>query len=64
MFTNMDLLSFARKYKKTIIEYRVRRFKNCFQKVVLKAGKLLGNKIADSMTKWNDDKTVKQKHVE
>ena len=64
MFTNMDLLSFARKYKKIIIEYRVRRFKNCFQKVVLKAGKLLGNKIADAMTKRNDDKTVKQKHVE
>ena len=64
MFTNMDLLSFARKYKKTIIEYRVRHFKNCFQKVVLKAGKLLGNKIADAMTKRNDDKTVKQKHVE
>ena len=64
MFTNMDLLSFARKYKITIIEYRVRRFKNCFQKVVLKAGKLLGNKIADAMTKRNDDKTVKQKHVE
>ena len=57
----MDLLSFARKYKKTIIEYRVRHFKNCFQKVVLKAGKLLGNKIADAMTKRNDDNSARKK---
>ena len=41
---------------KTIIEY-------CFQKVVHKAGKFSGNKIADAVAKSNDDKIVEPKHV-
>ena len=44
-----QFLSFARKYKKTIIEYTARCCKNCFQKVVHKAGEFLGNKIADTV---------------
>ena len=35
-----------------------------FKKVVHKAGIFLGNKIADAVTKLNDDKIVKQKPVE
>ena len=33
-------------------------FKNCFEKIVHKAGELLGNKIADAVTKPNDDKIL------
>ena len=40
-----ELLSFSRKYKKTIIGYRDR----CKKKVVHKAGKYLGNNIAESV---------------
>ena len=47
-----------------IIGYRTRCCKNCFQKVVHKAGKFSANKIADVVTKSNDDKIVKQKPVE
>ena len=35
-----------------------------FKKVVHKAADFLGNKIADAVTKSNDDKIVKQEHVE
>ena len=52
-------LSFARKYKKTIIGYRNRFFKNIFQKVVHKASEFLGKKAAGGVTKSNDDKIVK-----
>ena len=51
--------SFARKYTKTIIGYRTRCCKICFQKVLHKAGEFLGNKIADAVTKSNNDKIVK-----
>ena len=44
---------------KTIIWYRTRSSENCFQKVVYKADKFLGNKIADAVNKINDDKIVK-----
>ena len=54
-----EFLSFARKYEKTMIGYRTRFFKNCFQKVAHKASEFLGNKIADAVTKWNDNKIVK-----
>ena len=43
--------------QKTIIGYRT--FKNRFQKVVNKAGEFLGNKIACTVTKSNDDKIEK-----
>ena len=53
-------LSFARKYKRTVTGYRTRFFKNCFQKVVHKAGESSENKIADAVTKSNNDKNDKQ----
>ena len=34
------------------------------KKPVHKAGEFLGNKIADAVTKWNDDKIEKQKPAE
>ena len=40
-----------RKNIKTIIGKRTRCFKNCFQKVVHKAGHFLGSKIADNVPK-------------
>ena len=46
---------FARKYKKTIIEYRTRFFKTSSKKVVHKAGEFIENKTVH--------KTVKAKHV-
>ena len=46
-------------YIKTIIGYRTRFFKNCFQKVIHKAGEFLGNKIGDTITNSNGDKIVK-----
>ena len=52
-------LSFPRKYKRKIIGYRTR----CFTKVVHKAGKYLGNKIADVVTNSNDDVIEKQEPV-
>ena len=39
--------------KQTIIRYRTRLFKNCFQKIAHKAEEVLGNKIADAVTKSN-----------
>ena len=45
----MEFLSFARKYKKTIIGYKTRLFKNCFKKVVHKTGELLANKIKNAV---------------
>ena len=35
-----------------------------FEKVVHKAGEFIGNKIADAVTKSNDDKIIKQEPVE
>ena len=43
-------LSFARKCQKTIIGYRTICCKNCFQKVVHKAGEFIGNRIGDTLT--------------
>ena len=37
--------------------------KTASKKVVHRTGELLGNKIADAVTKSNDDKIIKPKHV-
>ena len=38
--------------------------KNCFQKVVHKAGEFIGNRIGDTLTQTNDDKIEKQEPLE
>ena len=49
-------LSFARKYKKQILDKGLHASKN----VVHKAGEFKGNKIADAATKSNNDNIEKQ----
>ena len=49
-----------RKYEKQILDTGL----DASKKVVHKAGEYLGNKIADTVTKSNDDKALKQKPVE
>ena len=44
--------------------YRSTFLKNFSQKVVYKTCGFLGNKIADAVTNSNDNKNVRQKHVE
>ena len=44
-------LSFARKYEKQLLDTGLDASKN----VVYKAGEFIGNKIADALTKPNDD---------
>ena len=51
-------LSFARKLKK-IIGFRTRCCKNDLEKVVQKAGEILGDQISDPVTNSNDHKIVK-----
>ena len=53
-------LSFARKYKKQLMDKGL----DASKKVVYKAGKYLGNKIAAAITKSNDDNIEKQEPVE
>ena len=50
--------------KKATTGYSTRCSKTYFQKVVHKTNKFIGNKIADAVTKSNNDKIVKQKPVE
>ena len=57
-------LSFARKYVKQLLDTRLDPVKTNSKKVVHKASKFLENKIADAVTKSNDDKTVKKELVE
>ena len=52
-------LSFARKYKKQLMDKGLDASKK-----VYKAGKYLGNKIAAAITKSNDDNIEKQEPVE
>ena len=58
------MLSFARKYKKELLDTGLDSLKTTSKKVVHKAGEFLGNQIADVVTKSNDDKIVKQEPVE
>ena len=53
-------LSFARKYKKQLLDKGLYTSK----KVVLKADEYLGNKIADAVTKSNDDNIEKEEPIE
>ena len=53
-----------RKYKKELLDTGLDSLKTTSKKVVHKAGKFLGNQIADVVTKSNDDKIVKQEPVE
>ena len=47
-------LSFARKYKKELLDTGL----NASKKVVLKAGEFIESRIEDAVTKSNDDKIV------
>ena len=53
-------LSFERKYKKQLLDTGLYASK----KVVNKAGEFIGNKIADAVTKSNNDNIEKQEPVE
>ena len=53
-------LSFARKYKKQLMDTGL----NASKKLVHKGGEYLKNKIADTVIKSNDDKIEKQEPVE
>ena len=53
-----------RKYKKELLDTGLDSLKTTSKKVVHKAGEILGNQIADVVTKSNDDKIVKQEPVE
>ena len=53
-------LSFARKYKKQILDKGL----DASKKVVHKAGEFIKNKIVDAVTKSNDDNIEKQEPVE
>ena len=57
-------LSFTRKCKKQFLDTELDSLKTASKKVVHKAGKFLGNKIVDAVTKLKDDKTEKQEPVE
>ena len=52
-------LSFARKYKKQLLDTGVDAVKTASKKVIHKSGEFVGNKTADLVTKSKDDKIVK-----
>ena len=54
-FKGSGFLSFARKYKKQLLDTG----QNSLKTVSKKTGEILGNKIADAVTKSNTDKFVK-----
>ena len=58
------MLSFARKYKKQLLDTGLDAVKTASKKVVHEAGEFIGNKITDVVTKSNNDKSVKQEPVE
>ena len=59
-----EFLSFARKYKKQLLDTGLDAVKSASKKVIHKAGEFIGNKIADAVTKSNDDNIEKQEPVE
>ena len=59
-----EFLSFERKYKKQLLGTGLDSLKTASKKVVHKAGELLANKIADAVTKSNDDNIENQEPVE
>ena len=58
------LLSFARKYKKQLLDTGLDSLKTASKEVAHKAVGFLGNKISDAVTKSTDDKIEKQEPVE
>ena len=52
-------LSFTRKYKKQLLDTGLDAVRAASKKVIHKAGEFLGNKIAETVTKSNDDEIVK-----
>ena len=48
-------LSFARKYKRQLLDTGLDAVKTTSKKVVHKVGEFIGNKIADAVTKSNGD---------
>ena len=59
-FKGQGFLSFARKYKKQILDKGL----GAPKKVVHKAGEFIGNKIVDAVTKSNDDNIEKKEPAE
>ena len=59
-----EFLSFARKYKKQLLDTVLDAVKTASKKAVQKVSEFIGNKIADAVTKSNNDKIVKQERVE
>ena len=60
----MDFLSFARIYKKQLLDTGLDALKIVSKKAVHKIGEFIGNKITDAVTKSNNDKIEKQGLVE
>ena len=64
--TGYEILSFPRnisnKYRKQLLDTGVNASKKVIHKAANGTGKSLGNKIADTVTKSNDDKIMKTKH--
>ena len=64
--TGYEILSFPRnisnKYRKQLLDTGVNASRKVIHKAANGTGKSLGNKIADTMTKSNDDKIMKTKH--
>ena len=59
-----EFLSFARKYKKQLLDTGLDSLKTASKKVLHKTGEFLGNKVVDAVTKSNDDKIVKKEPAE
>ena len=57
-------LSFARKYKKQLLDTGLAAVKTASKKLVHKVGEFIGNKITDAITKSNDDNIEIQEPVE
>ena len=61
---DMDFYHLRENIKKQLLNTGLDSLKTAFRKEVHKAGEFIGNKIADMVTKSNDDETVKQEPVE
>ena len=61
---DMDFYHLRENIKKQLLNTGLDSLKTAFRKEVHKAGEFIGNKIADTVTKSNDDETVKQEPVE
>ena len=60
----MDFYHLRENIKKQLLNTGLDSLKTAFRKEVHKAGEFIGNKIADTVTKSNDDETEKQEPVE